>query len=151
MSGVASIDNLIQHFQSFEERIDSIIRQALEENESAVIGLNIYTQLYDEGIRSDGKPVKPDYHPNTIQIKLERDPPQPTDRVTLRDTGNFHESFVIVFEEDSFYITSTDSKTEKLTSRYGKKIFGLTEENWTKIIKQYVAPLVEYELKNFKK
>ena len=149
MSGVASIDNLIQHFQSFEERVDSIIRQALEENESAVIGLNIYTQLYDEGIRSDGRPVVPKYKPLTIQIKLENN--QPTDRVTLRDTGNFHESFMIVFEEDSFYITSADSKTTIVTHKYGKKIFGLTDENLASIIKQYVAPLVEYELKNFKK
>lgn len=148
MSGIAKIDKVIQHFQSFEERLDSIIRQALEENESAVIELNIYSQLYDEGIRSDGTPVKPKYTKLTVQIKQQLN--QPTDRVTLRDTGNFHESFMIVFEDDSFHFTSTDSKTAHLTSKYGKKIFGLTEENLAKVIKQYVTPLVEYEIKNFK-
>lgn len=148
MSGIAKIDKVIQHFQSFEERLDSIIRQALEESESAVIELNIYSQLYDEGIRSDGKPVRPKYVKNTIKIKQKLN--QPTDRVTLRDTGNFHESFLIIFEDDSFYITSTDSKTQDLVKKYGKKIFGLTEENLSKVIKQYVTPLVEYEIKNFK-
>lgn len=148
MSGVAKIDKVIQHFQSFEERLDSIVRQALEENESAIIELNIYSQLYDEGIRSDGSAVKPKYTKLTVQIKQQIN--QPTDRVTLRDTGNFHESFMIVFKEDGFHFTSSDSKTPALTKKYGKKIFGLTEENMAKVIKQYVTPLVEYELKMIK-
>lgn len=151
MNGVEKIDSLIQHLQTFEERLETAVREALEENQTSIIDYNIYAQLYDLGINSEGKSIKPKYHPITIRVKLEeREPPQPVDRVTLRDTGDFAESFYIIFNDDSFQITSSDYKTSRLVRKYGDEIFGLTEEHMAEVVNNFIKPKLLFELKNVK-
>jgi uncharacterized protein YcbX len=63
---------------------------------------------------------------------------QPTTRVTLRDTGAFHESMFVVFDSEGFYITASDEKTGALVAKYGEEIFRLTDKNLTRIIRVHV-------------
>jgi hypothetical protein len=65
---------------------------------------------------------------------------QPTDRVTLRDTGDFESSFYLDVEDTYFEITAADFKTEKLMHKYGKDISGLNEENLRILIWDVVYP-----------
>lgn len=58
-------------------------------------------------------------------------------------TGAFQDGFYLVVDGDTYYITSNDSKTQKLIEKYGENIFGLTDEN-----KQVVYLLIKPELQD---
>jgi hypothetical protein len=81
-------------------------------------------QLY-AGKKKTGGEIKPFYKPSTIAIKKKKG--QPTDRVTLRDTGFFHSSLFLVVKkgDDTFKVVSSDTKAPRLLDKYGDSIFGL--------------------------
>lgn len=105
-------------------------------------------QLYMEGTRgSDGEFIA-DYDPYafvTIQIKQVKG--QPTDRVTLRDTGDFHASFEVQPEGDGFRITATDPKTDELVERYGEGILALSDEHLESIKQKLMLPALQEALR----
>jgi hypothetical protein len=67
-----------------------------------------------------------------VQLKNEKN--QPTDRVTLRDTGDFHKSIKVDADRTYFEIYATDWKTDDLKEKYGDEILGLTPENKAELI-----------------
>jgi hypothetical protein len=75
------------------------------------------------GKRSDKKDIKPAYTRTTKSIKRRKG--QPTDRVTLKDTGHFYDSIYLVVTQNTFKVTSSDVKNGKLIDKYSEKIFGL--------------------------
>ena len=79
------------------------------------------------GSNADGSEIRPPYSPVTVRIKNRKG--QPTDRVTLFDTGAFQGAFTMERKGDAVLFSSSDSKTEKLVDKYGEGIFGLTEDN----------------------
>ena len=85
------------------------------------------SQLYNFGINSEGKSIG-EYSDNTIQIKAFNG--QPVDRVTLYDTGEFYESFIVIANQKGFKITADPIKEDNnLFEDWGKNIVGLTKEN----------------------
>lgn len=91
-------------------------------------------QLY-AGKASDGKDIMPFYRPATIARKKKKG--QPTDRVTLKDTGFFYSSLFLVTRKDgTFDIISSDVKSKWLMQRYGAKILGLGGEFRVQYIQQ---------------
>lgn len=117
-----------------------LIRNAVSENEAYILDLNTEEQLYEEGINRLGVKIA-DYEPYsemTIQIKMEKG--QPYDRVTLRDEGDFQDSFYMDVGNSSFEIKAGDVKTEQLIAKYGRQVLGLTNENLQKIITEYIYP-----------
>ena len=78
------------------------------------------------------------YTPKTIELKEIKG--QPTNRVTLRDTGDFYASFKIITEPDKFTIIATDYKTDGLIRKYGRQILGLTDENAQGLAHGYLLP-----------
>jgi len=105
--------------------INKEVRETIEETAESVADFN-RKQLF-EGIRATGADIKPAYAPLTILIKDQKG--QPTDRVTLKDTGAFYEGIFVDVNSESFDIDSTDEKSEALKAKYGERIFGLTPEN----------------------
>lgn len=101
------------------------VRETIEETAETIADFN-RKQLF-AGIRSTGKEIKPDYAPYTILIKDQKG--QPTDRVTLKDEGDFYEGIFVSSGSETFDIYSSDEKTEALIGKYGEKILGLTKEN----------------------
>lgn len=83
-------------------------------------------QLF-QGLRSDGKRIKPGYATSTKDYKRKKG--QPFDRVTLKDTGQFYSGILIDVRGETFVITSADEKTGKLEDKYGFRIFGLNKES----------------------
>ncbi|MBO9151927.1 hypothetical protein ACFOTA_06900 [Chitinophaga sp. GCM10012297] len=75
------------------------------------------------GKRKTGGRIKPEYRPATKAIKRKKG--QPTDRVTLKDTGFFHASLFLVVGQNDFGVVSTDRKGPWLVDKYGESIFGL--------------------------
>lgn len=148
MPGLNSILGLLSAVETVERNLNdgSYTRKALEQSQQKIVELNV-EQLYEYGENSLGVRIdtyRP-YTPYTISIKQEKG--QPYDRVTLRDTGDFHRSFGVVFEPTGFYITATDHKTQELIDKYGPEIFGLTEINRQTITTNYVVPVVIKEIK----
>lgn len=91
------------------------------------------------GLRADDTDIEPAYKPFTIAIKKEKG--QPTDRVTLKDTGEFHRSIFVKFEGDKIIIDSDNDLRDKLVEKYGATIFGLTDEN-----KQIIRDILQKRL-----
>ena len=122
-----------------------------------IINLNTEEQLFKQGINALN--VKLDtigggYSDATIigtsnfEGKISKG--QPTDRVTLKDTGEFYESFKITLNKDNFVISSDPMKDgTSLFQRWGKEIEGLTPENLQLVIdeiRKKMVPLVLLKL-----
>lgn len=86
---------------------------------------NTESQLYERGIDADGKSLG-EYSPVTIEIKKVKG--QPTDRVTLKDEGDFHRGFFATTDKFPVVFGSSDPKADMLEDTYGN-IFGLTTDN----------------------
>ena len=102
-----------------------------------ITDLNTKVQLFDYGEDNRGielAAIGGSYAPSTIKIKARKG--QPSNRVTLKDTGDFHKSFdVSVKSNASFSITANTMKNGKdLEDRWGEDIIGLQKENEEKVI-----------------
>lgn len=92
-----------------------------------MIEMNRNFQLFEEGIDANGRSLGV-YSRRTIEIKREKG--QPTNRVTLKDTGQFYMSFKFKNEATEAYITANTEKDDKdLAEVYGENILGLTDES----------------------
>ena len=130
---MATILGLLKKVEAFDPAALAI--ESIEETKDVIADLNA-EQLYT-GKRSDGSDITPQYSPITIEIKKEKG--QPTDRVTLRDTGEFYQGLRVDVQGEEVRVYSTDEKSEDLFKRYAtpkKNIFGLNSEYKAEYIKQ---------------
>lgn len=142
MAGLNSIVQLRERVTGFKNGLVGglYVSRIVKDNESFICDMNAEQQLYEQGVNRLGVKLSDfaPYSPYTIEIKKMKG--QPTDRVTLRDTGDFHESFYIEVGNDRFEIRASDWKAEKLMKKYGRGILGLTQENLAELIWQYIYP-----------
>lgn len=145
---MSAIDNMLEKITEFRDNLDEYIRLEIIEDEAMILDMNSQSQLFEKGITRDGIRIDSyaPYSPRTIQVKLAKS--QPTNRVTLRDTGDFQGSFVLIINEDRFFIDATDWKTSKLGEKYGEQIFGLTDENIEELAWEYLYPMLLDKLKS---
>ena len=110
---------------------NSILRQVFEDQDirDDVTNLN-KEQMFEQGIDSEGDSLG-EYSPATIQIKSEKG--QRTDHITLRDTGEFHDSIRVSAERNSFVFRADMVKPDVDLEVIYPKAIGLTNENWDKI------------------
>ena len=136
------LTSLIGRLEKFENDIPLIIKEVVESNSHAICEMNTEKQLFEEGVNSAGIGIdtyKP-YTGRTIDIKQSKG--QPTNRVTLRDTGEFHSSFYIEAGIDSFMIKASDPKTLELMAKYGDEILGLTNEDANIVSHEMIKPIL---------
>lgn len=116
------------------------IQRTLEDNKEIILDMNSEVQLFEKGVNRYDVKISSfaPYSATTVQIKRAKG--QPTNRVTLRDEGDFHFSFFIEFTDESFQIKASDWKANMLVSQYGESILGLTNENFRDLADNYVAP-----------
>jgi len=101
------------------------------------------TQLFS-GEYVDGSRIKPKYTNLTVAIKTKKG--QPTDRVTLKDTGAFYSGIKATVKSNELIIDSTDSKTSDLFTKYGSgQLLGLNEVNHNDIVEKSI-PLANKEI-----
>ena len=145
------IDNLRQRVTEFNELLQSgrLIQSIILENEYIITDMNSEDQLYEQGINRLGVNIMDyaPYSPLTIEIKKEKG--QPYNRVTLRDEGDFEQSFYVEADRQQFTIKAADWKTEDLIQRYGRQILGLTEENKIILIWAYIYPELKAKTKEY--
>jgi len=118
-----NIWDLQKKLHSFE--LVSVADAIIKQTSSDLAALN--RKQLRAGIRSTGTEIKPDYAPYTILVKDQKG--QPTDRVTLEDTGEFYASIYPELTTDGYQMSASDRKTPDLLKKYGKTILGLTKEN----------------------
>lgn len=95
MAGLKSIQDLRNRVATFNNGLSSgaYIQQIIWDNDAYIVDMNAEEQLFEQGINRLGVDIMDyaPYSPLTIAIKEEKG--QPTNRVTLRDTGDFEASF----------------------------------------------------------
>ena len=102
-------------------------------------------QLFKEGVDGLGDKLK-QYTPFTISIKESKTPKQPTDRTTLKDTGQFYNSFrVDVNQGGEVKIVVND--INDLTEKYGINILTLSDDGIEKIKPQVIEKIKEYVIR----
>lgn len=119
---MATIKALYDKVSAFDS--DTAIDQAFNECSDEFVKLN-QDQLF-AGLRRDGSEIEPPYANLTVAIKTEKG--QPTDRVTLKDEGNYYAGLYARASGDRIEEGSTDSKSASLTEKYGDEITGLGGE-----------------------
>jgi len=134
------VDDKIRALREFEATVNAQIRMAIATRETEIANLNAQVQLFEMGVDSSGREIASylPYRPLTVQIKQSKG--QPTNRVTLRDTGDFHASFFVIAEDDEFYIVADDWKIAEIEYKYGRQIFGLTPLHMAKVAHEYLYP-----------
>lgn len=103
------------------------------------IRLNRDEQLYQKGVDNQGNKMRSDYARfgnfyanSTIAIKNEKN--QPTDRVTLRDSGAMYQTFKTKIVGDELMLDVNSIKEGKdLVNRFGQ-FAGLDEESKNKLL-----------------
>lgn len=148
----ASIRNLEYRLRAFKDSIPNMLESIIREKESVIVSAIANDQLFRRGINGKEQKIMSyaPYTARTIKNKIRKG--QPATRVTLRDTGDFHKSMFVVFDNEGFYVTASDWKTEKLIKKYGELIFRLTDKNFTRIVRSHVRKEFIRRLKHtFKK
>lgn len=143
-----AIKEAIDFFENIESSLDEVFIEVIKDNEKEVIKLNV-DQLF-KGINNDGSKIKPPYRPSTIKRKKKKG--QPFNRVTTRDEGDFHKSIFISYdnsEDGCFELSAEDFKSQYLVRKYGKKLYGLTEESINKLRSKINDQLIEAITKKF--
>ncbi len=143
-----TLRSLTNNLIAFQESINSHIASVFEENQDDIVRYVTEMQLYIEGMRGSDEATIMDYMPyRPLTIELKTIYGQPTDRVTLRDTGAFHGSFEIRANEDTIEITATDPKTDELKDKYGEGIMALTDEHLNSVRQAYLLPGLRLKLR----
>nr|UVX39901.1 MAG: virion morphogenesis family protein [Bacteriophage sp.] len=136
------ITDLRKRVADFNEALTSgrLMQDIVWDNDAYIIDMNAEEQLFERGINRLGVEIMDyaPYRPVTIEIKEAKG--QPTNRVTLRDEGDFESSFFLEVGDKQFEIKASDFKTEELIKKYGRQILGLTDENIAILIWQYIYP-----------
>lgn len=142
----ASIRNLAYRLRKFKSILNEELAGEIKNNEPVIIDM-IRGQLYS-GINGYTAQIRPPYAQKTIRAKLKKG--QPVDRVTLKDTGDFYKSLYVEFDEDGFYITSSDKDLELLLKeKYGSPILRLSDENLSILLHDIIRPSLKEKLKNY--
>jgi hypothetical protein len=115
-------------------QIEGVLIKILKQpsTEKFIVRLNTRVQLYKQGENSLGvklSAIGGEYTAGTKSIKKKKG--QPTNRVTLFDTGDFYGSFTVEPTATADFIIDSDPMkgTYDLFERWGEDVEGLNEEN----------------------
>lgn len=132
------LDDTIKRLKAFDPQ--EVVAQVVADNDDVIVEMNTDDQLFARGVNRNNVAIA-DYAPYAGQTILFKElKNQPTDRVTLRDSGDFHNSFYIELLGDGFEIKAVDEKTEELEMKYGEEIFGLADFSVFNFAHNYIKP-----------
>lgn len=139
-----AITNLINRLTDYRDNINNYMEDITRSIEDEIKELNVHQQ-YDLGQDRYGNEIRPEYAESTIRYKRRKG--QPTDRVTLQDTGQYHDTFKIRYEAEGFELYANDWKAGFLDRKYGKEIYGLQDEAAKELADQVYQPRMIQKLK----
>lgn len=124
---IKSLERVMKGMKHWQDNAEEFVIEVAKDEELLIEAMNREDQMYQKGIRADGNDIRPKYTAFTKVIKRQKG--QPTNRVTLRDTGDFHRSIGVKWEKKQFRLIAGDIKVIDLVRKYGPEILGLTERN----------------------
>lgn len=135
------VKNKLQKVAKLNET--KIIQQIFRSTElqERIIYLNTHDQLFEKGQDKLGRTLESiggQYAPYTVQLKMQKG--QPTDRITLKDTGAFYESFKVVVPSGADYVMIVANPIkdgDDINEEWGGHVIGLNRENMQEVI-EYV-------------
>lgn len=137
-TGINKLDRILRNLDELPEQIFTFVGESLEDNKEYVedlIGLQ-----HEAGITGTGARITPEYTPYTVAQKKAKG--QPSDRVTLKDEGDYRDSITQEVERDRAVIFATDEKAEALSDKYGPEILDFTDESKKEIRGQILPDLI---------
>jgi len=136
-------DTILNDFNVTVERlrtsINESIRTSIDNNKGVIKTMQTDEQMY-LGINADGNAITPKYKQSTINYKLRTG--QPSDRVTLKDSGDFYDSIEIEAKTDEFVISTQISYSIYLVTKYAE-ILGITDTNLQTFVNTYTLPIIK--------
>lgn len=110
-----------------------------------IIRINTEDQLEEEGIDSLGRKLG-DYAPSTIAYKRRKG--QRYDHVTLKDEGDFYNSFNVKVNVNEIIIDADDSSkyNKPLFEVWGVDVLGLTDDNMNYIKEMILENYIKFLL-----
>ncbi len=136
------LNDLEKFILEIKNSIPTWIKEVVEQNKDVILDLQLQGQ-FDKGKDSEGKKLVPPYALSTRKKKRKKG--QPTNRVTLKDTGKFYESVKVEVRSDEFEIKSAINYSIYLVKKYGA-IFGLTPSNLEDFTKNFVVPYIKTKI-----
>ena len=132
----------IAKLEKVQREIETYPIELSKQHEAQIIDWN-KVNLY-AGIGSTGDEIYPDYTNYTKDIKYQLR--QPSNRVTLKDTGRFYNSIELKFNLKDIFFNATDWKYPTLRTKYeedGNVILGITDENMIDLRELIKPDLIE--------
>ena len=142
-SNIRPFGPLLEAVKEYRKNEDHHVMNAARSLEEEIITIQ-QDQMF-AGRRADGQAIKPRYAPFTIAEKDRKG--QPTDRVTLLDTGAFYEGMYVHFSRALFETDSLDPKTAELMDKYRDIIFGLNRESLEYFINEFYREALQKEFR----
>lgn len=124
--------DLLENLQKVN--INEIVKSSLEKTADYLVEAN-QLQL-DSGKDSKGKSL-PDYSAASVEVFGKEPGP-----MTLHDTGDFYNGMFLKVDADSYELSSTDPKTDKLQADYGPDILGIEEKDKEYYVENKLQPEV---------
>jgi hypothetical protein len=121
------VERKIQKWISVTGNPDKLFFGMVLDNETEILDAN--TSQLEQGKDADGDFLRTYFDDDYAKLKQHLNSKPPFGVPDLKLEGDFHEGFVLRWDRNKFFITSTDEKTEGLVQQYGKFIFGLTDES----------------------
>lgn len=143
MSVSGMLDEQLKSIKDTRSDLESQALLIIAEIQEWIIDLNREEQLFEKGIDSKGSLLKP-YTSYTIALKKQKG--EVYNRTTLLDTGDFYEGFYLTAKNGFIEVSSSDDKTGKLKSKYGKNIFGFTVDHELIINERILEELLKWIL-----
>lgn len=138
------LDKLFSALDNLSE--DKIWLFAVDKDvQDEIIRINTEDQLEEEGIDSLGRKLG-DYAPSTIAYKRRKG--QRYDHVTLKDEGDFYNSFNVKVNVNEIIIDADDSSkyNKPLFEVWGVDVLGLTDENMNYIKEMILENYIKFVL-----
>ncbi len=139
-------ERLEKNLSKVIETFDTIVLDSAMELKNTIADLNV--KQLEEGMRSDGKAITPEYFSEAYaKAKKAQGAKPPEGTPDLKQTGAFHSGIYAEKKgKEYIYLWSTDEKADKLNAKYAK-IYGLTTDS-IGILKPELTPIIKDRVLN---
>lgn len=139
------VDKFNKRIDQLEKAIYPTIQITVNRNKGDIIDQQTNGQMY-KGEDSKGMQFVPSYALSTINTKKRKG--QPTNRVTLKDTGDLYKSIKVDASTTDFIISANVEYFKYLVTHYSSNIIlGLKREYLTEFVNKKILPNLEVEFK----
>lgn len=134
------VTDFIRKLKVLEESINLSLQQSVDSNKNVLIDQQTDEQ-FDKGKDSFNISIVPSYALSTKKIK--RSKGQPTNRVTLKDTGELYNAIDIQTTKTNMVISANVEHFKYLVAHYpNNQLLGIQDKAMRGFIRKYTYPVI---------